>query len=76
MKLKNLFRRAKKEDRPEKTAKTKTAAAEMILDDEVLQMLSGGVQRDKVWSMYAGGERVSYTNAVSRITGVHLGSHD
>ena len=52
MKLKNLFRRAKKEDRTEKAAKTKTAAAEMILDDEVLQMLSGGVQRGKVWPTY------------------------
>ena len=42
MKLKDLFKRKKKGERPEKIAKTKTVAAEMILDDKVLEMVSGG----------------------------------
>lgn len=42
MKLKDLFKRTKKGERPAKIAKTKTVAAEMILDNELMKMVSGG----------------------------------
>ena len=42
MKLKDLFKRTKKGEHPEKIDKTKTAVAEMLLDDELMKMVAGG----------------------------------
>ena len=41
MELKNLLKKPNK-DEPAKLSKTKTAVAEMLLDDELLKMVAGG----------------------------------
>ena len=48
MKLKDLFKRTRKGERPEKIDKTKTAVAEMLLDDELMKMVAGGTSTN--WS--------------------------
>ena len=52
MKLKDLFKRTKKEERPEKIDKTKTAVAEMLLDDELMKMVAGGRIPSNVHLLY------------------------
>ena len=40
--MKNPFKEVKQKDEPAKLSKTKTAVAEMILDDELMKMVAGG----------------------------------
>ena len=44
--MKNPFKRNKQKDEAEGLPKTKAALAKMLLDDELLKMVAGGVTTD------------------------------